>query len=319
MIEYRTFRNADPPRILQLWNRSAETRGFGRPNGCDSFETSVFSKPYFDPKGLLLAFDGDLLVGMCHVGFGCDEAQQGIDRSMGVLCVLLVDPDFRHRGIGSELLRCGQAYLRESGSGVQYAGGLHPLNPFYFGLYGGSEMPGILESDVEMTRFVGRHGYVDADCCLVYQMLLDELSPLSDLRTPLLRRQVELTVDGNMPPMLSRWQACTMGPLTILRYEMVDRATREPIGSALAWEMDSFGRAWRLPSAGLTNVEIVESRRRQGYGRLLLHSILKHLQAQRIGLIEVQTMQRNNAACGLYETLGFAQVDRGHVYRLDPR
>lgn len=314
MTEFRTFRNADPPLIADLWRRSTDTRGFGKLAGSENLELALFSKLYFDPKGLILAFDGKTPIGMCHAGFGSDESQQHLDTSMGVVCMLMVDPHYRRRGIGSELFQRAREYLRGGGAQVIYAGALHPLNPFYLGLYGGSEMPGVLESDVPMTRFVFKHGFVPADTCLVFHLLVEEMEQMPDARIPLLRRQVKLTVES-WPSSLSWWQACTMGWAPTLRYDMLDRSTEEPIGSALVWEMETHGRAWRIPSVGVTHVHIAESRRRSGYGVLLLHSIIKHLQDQNIGLVEIQTMLRNAAARNLYGKLGFRQVDRGHVYR----
>jgi ribosomal protein S18 acetylase RimI-like enzyme len=317
LIRYRTFRNGDPPSILGLWNRSAQTRGFGRLAGCDNLESLLFSKPFFDPAGLQLAFaNDDHLVGLCHAGFGCDETQSRLDRSMGVVCMLLVDPEYRCQGIGSRLLEMGQSYLRAQGALVQYVGAIHPINPFYLGMYGGSEMPGILESDASAGEFVKRRGYVVADTCFVFQQVLSELGALSDNRIPLLRRQVKLMLEP-WPKPLSWWHACTLGPVASLRYDLVDRDSEAFIGKAWVWEMESFGRNWGRPSIGITDLFVAENRRRQGFGKLLLHSIMKHLQEQRIALVEIQTMERNAAARGLYASLGFRQVDIGHVYRLN--
>src|SRR5690606_20222928 len=118
--------------------------GFARLSGCDTLERYVFSKPYFDREGLILAEVDGKVVGMGHFGFGCDETFSHLDRTHGTACMLLVHHAYRRRGIGSKLLELGQAYLRERGTVYQYAGSLHPINPFYLGLYGGSESPGIL-------------------------------------------------------------------------------------------------------------------------------------------------------------------------------
>ena len=49
-----------------------------------------------------------------------------------------------------------------------YAGGIRPLNGFYLGLYGGSELPGILASDPVLNDRPLRNGYREIDrssCC----------------------------------------------------------------------------------------------------------------------------------------------------------
>ncbi|MGL4461143.1 MAG: GNAT family N-acetyltransferase [Planctomycetia bacterium] len=325
MVTYRTFRNDDPPHILELWNSTCQRmesqvgmpkRSFGYLSGCFHLEQLLFSKPYFDAAGLQLAFDNRKLVGLCHAGFGCNDEETRLDPSMGVVGMLLVHPDHRRRGVGTELLSRAQQYLRARGSNVQYAGSMHPLNPFYLGLYGGSELPGVLDTDGEMTQFLLKRGYVVADTCHVYQRMLDRLPTLDDNRIPLLRRNVELLVEPTPTP-LSWWHACTLGPMITLGYELIHRTNQAPIGTAWVWEMETYVRSWGVHSVGVTNFQIVESERRKGYGKLLLYSILKHLKEQGIGLVEVQTMERNQAARGMYDRLGFSQVDSGHVYRLN--
>lgn len=315
MTTFRTFLNTDPPKIVELWNRVGQSRGFGRLSDCDNLEQLIFSKPYFDRKGLHLAFDGDQLIGFCHAGFGSDFEGKHLDKSMGTIAMLVVDPSRQRQGIGSQLLVRGLNYLREQGSTVLYLGCLNPVNPFYLGMYGGSELPGVLESDESMSCFAIKHGFKRADTAMVYQLNLDELKPITDSRVPLLRRQVEVQVEP-FPLPLSWWHAATMGPMVTLGYEMHDKASETQIGRAWVWEMETFSRAWGVPCVGLTDVFIHEAYRRQGYGRLMLHSILKHLHGQKIALVEVQTMSRNTAARGMYESLGFSHVDTGHIYRL---
>lgn len=316
MITYRAFRNGDPPRILGLWNASGTGRAFGRANGCDVLEHYLFSKPYFDRHGLIVAEDNGELVGFSHAGFGCDDTYSRLDHSRGTLCMLLVREDRRRQGIGTELAARARDYLRAGGAQQQFAGALHPINPFYLGLYGGSEMPGILESDAAMTALIQRQGYRSIDTCVVFQRRMETAPVIDDNRIPLLRREVDVLVEP-WPAPPTWWHACTIGPMISLRYEMVERRTRLPIGHAWAWEMDAFAARWRCPSVGITQFEIEPDRRRHGFASLLLHGILKHLFDQRVGIVEVQTMERNEAARGLYQKLGFAAIDKGHAYQLE--
>ena len=59
---------------------------------------------------------------------------------LGTVAMLVVEPDLDDR----ELVcrpdqRSRTAIFRHRGAKVVYAGGLFPLNPFYWGIYGGSE------------------------------------------------------------------------------------------------------------------------------------------------------------------------------------
>jgi hypothetical protein len=51
--------------------------------------------------------------------------------------------------------------------------------------------------------------------------------------------------------------------------------------------------------------------------KFLVAYILRYLQDQYFGVVEVQTMQRNQPAVNLYGSLEFEQVDFGRVYRRD--
>src|SRR5207237_9658598 len=98
-------------------------------------------------------------VGCAHAAFGANEAESALCQDKGVLCLIGVRPAFQRRGIGGNLLQRCESYLRERGATAFYAGLMHPLNPFYFGLYGGSELPGVLDSDAAMGPFLRKHGY----------------------------------------------------------------------------------------------------------------------------------------------------------------
>ena len=67
-----------------------------------------------------------------------------------------------------------QAYLLKRGCSSIYAGSIHPVDPFYNGLYGGAEMPGILGTDPSMLAFVEKHGFQPADSARVYHRSLQK-------------------------------------------------------------------------------------------------------------------------------------------------
>ena len=73
MVEFRTFRNGDPPAIVKVWNASVAGRGAARLANPSILERFVFAKPYFDPAGLTLAWEGAECVGFAHAG-GCRSA-----------------------------------------------------------------------------------------------------------------------------------------------------------------------------------------------------------------------------------------------------
>jgi len=75
VVRYRTFRNTDPPRLVEVWNETFTGRGAVRLASSTPLERFVFSKPLFDPAGLFIAEEDERCLGFAHAGFGpCDEA-----------------------------------------------------------------------------------------------------------------------------------------------------------------------------------------------------------------------------------------------------
>ena len=70
MIELRSFRNGDPPRLADVWRCADLGPAALQPMTSALLEAGVFSKPYFDRRGLLVACEGARIVGFAHAAFG---------------------------------------------------------------------------------------------------------------------------------------------------------------------------------------------------------------------------------------------------------
>jgi ribosomal protein S18 acetylase RimI-like enzyme len=314
VVQFRTFRNDDPPGLVDVWNETFTGRGAVVLRHSSPLERHAFSKPYFDPAGLIVAVDGTTPAGFAHAGFGANSTESGLSHASGVTSIIGVRPLYQRRGIGSELLARCEAYLRSRGARTLYAGGMRPLNPFYLGLYGGSELPGFLDSDKAAAAFLEHHGYRPADTCLVFQRRLDRPIAFADPRYATIRRRYNVRVLPRAG-VASWWQECVLGPIEPLEFRLEETVTGRPAARAEVWEMEGFSWRWGLPAVGLVDFAVPEALRGQGLGKFLLANILHYLQDQYFGLVEAQTMERNQAAVRLYEGLGFERVDFGRTYR----
>jgi ribosomal protein S18 acetylase RimI-like enzyme len=115
VIEYRPFRNTDPPDLVKLWNECLPGRGAVGLRTATPLERYVLSKPYFDPAGLIIAEEDHHIVGFIHVGMIDAPEPTGV---VAMICVL---PRHQRRGIGTELLRRGEEYLRGKGAKLLFA------------------------------------------------------------------------------------------------------------------------------------------------------------------------------------------------------
>jgi ribosomal protein S18 acetylase RimI-like enzyme len=317
VVVFRTFRNDDPPRLAALWNEAFTGRGAVRLRTSSPLERFVLAKPYFDRAGLILALEDGVPVGFAHAGFGANVDETALSYERGVVCAIGVRPTHRRRGIGRELIHRCESYLTQKGARAIYAGPLRPFNPFYLGLYGGSELPGFLASEPTAEPFFSRLGYEREDTCLVLQRVLHEPINIADARFPDIRRRCEVCIEP-WTEAATWWQECVRGPVENVGFHLEEKDTGQVVARAAVWEMDGFTWRWNQPAVAIVDVEVPEDRRRQGFAKFTLCQMLRHLQDQYFGVAEVQTMRDNQAALSLYRGLGFTQVDEGHIYRKSP-
>jgi ribosomal protein S18 acetylase RimI-like enzyme len=314
VIHYRTFRNDDPPGLVKVWNEAFTGRGAVPLPTPSALEEYVFAKPYFDRAGLTVALDDREPVGFAHAGFGPNADESALSTAVGVVCALGVRPNYRRRGVGTELLRRSEAYLAGRGAATIYAGPMRPNNPFYLGLYGGSDSAGFLASDAAAEPFLLRHGYLRHDSCRVLHRRLEGAINVADPRFLAIRRRYELVAQPRRGTE-SWWQEAVLGQIELLDVLLRDKAGGDVVARAAAWEMLGFCQRWGAPAVGITDLTVREDLRRQGIARFVLVHLLRHVQEQFFSLVEVQANERNSAALALYGGLGFVEVDRGHVYR----
>ncbi|HEY6563591.1 MAG TPA: GNAT family N-acetyltransferase, partial [Pirellulaceae bacterium] len=207
-----------------------------------------------------------------------------------------------------------EEYLQGRGARTLYVGAISPLNPFYLGLYGGSELPGVVRTDQNWIQVIRDRGYTPADTCLVFHCDLDRFKPPMDRQQLMLKRGYKVTPVG-LPQDETWWQACTAPPHEPMRFELTPLAGDTPTASLQYWLLDPICRGWGVLAAGLTKLSVSIPHRRQGMGTLLVAESLRQIRMSGVQLVEAQTMERNVAAIALYRKLGFQEVDQGIVFR----
>jgi ribosomal protein S18 acetylase RimI-like enzyme len=314
VIHHRTFRNTDPPGLVRVWNDALGGRGTVQLRSASLLEYFLLSKSYFDPAGLNVALDDSAIIGWALTGFGPDATHKGLDLSTGIICLIGVLPEYRHKGVGTELLRRSEEYLRRRGARTILAGPKSPATPFTLGLYGGSQSPGFLESHESLGPFFKRRGYEVADSVLVLHRQLDRPFNIIDGRFPALRKRFEVKTEirvGGTP----WYDECARGPLDFIGFQVEERGSGRIVGNTHIWEMEPFSLRWNESAIGIVDLFIDESVRRQGVARLLLGNVMRFLHDQYFTLVEAQVPLENASAVALFKGLGFQQIDIGHRYR----
>lgn len=316
VIRYRRFRNDDPPKLVEVWNEVFTGRGSYKLHGTSQLEKCAFAKPYFDPDGFVVAEENGRVVGFGHAGFGPNNTELTISTNLGVLCSIGVTASHRRRGIGTKLLESCEKYLRKKGARTLFAGPMRPLSPFYFGLYGGSELPGFLNTDRDAAPFLESHNYFPWDTCFVFQRKLDQPINVPDPRFAALRRRFELRVVPRVA-VGTWWHESVVGLIEPVEFRLEEKYTGATAVRATVWEMDGFSARYKQPMVGIYDIQVHESLRRQGLGKLFMTQVLQYLQEQCFVLVEGQVMERNRPGLNLYKVMGFEKVDVGRIYKAE--
>jgi ribosomal protein S18 acetylase RimI-like enzyme len=314
MIEFRCFRNDDPPRLADVWRVADLGPRAVQPMTSALLEQSVLSKPYFDREGLLVAVDGSRTLGFAHAAFGPNAARSALDTATGTTMLVVVPPHPDEAAVAAGLIARCEDYLRRRGAVALLGGGSPEFRGFYLGLYGGSDLPGILDSSPGMQRAFRSAGYADAQRIAILRR------PLAGFRKPVNRLAKAIQRATNVaaidePARCSWWEAATTTGVALRRYVLRNHAG-EQLGSASFWDLQPLASAWGVTAAGLLDVTIAGPRRRQGLANYLvaesLHDLAQH---EGVTLVETQVNMANEAALSLFEKLGFQPVEYGTVFR----
>jgi ribosomal protein S18 acetylase RimI-like enzyme len=316
VYHFRPFSNSDPPRLAEIWRSQPPQRGVMQTVSAGVLEQFVFSKPYFDPDGLIVAVQDQTPVGFAHASFGPNEDYSALDMELGTTQLLMLGPEHRDVGLADELLGRSEGYLRDRGAKVLYGGGIKPLDGFYLGLYGGSELPGVLVTDPMFGDACRRNGYREIDRVEVLHR------DVSRFRMPFSREQRRLRREAlckevYCPPARSWWEACTRANFERLYFHLEQFGTRKELAYVWFWDIEPLSTSWGVPTCGMYDMYVAPDERRHGYAAHLLSEAFDRLRRRGIVLVEAHVMQTNVPALALYKKLGYIHVDQGVVFRKD--
>ncbi|MFM1904286.1 MAG: hypothetical protein RLZZ440_2186 [Planctomycetota bacterium] len=307
------FRNDDPPRLADAWRATDLGPAALQPMTSAALEAAVFSKPYFDRAGMIVARSGDRLLGFAHAGFGPAEDRSTLDHRIGSTLLVVVPPHERQAEIEDGLLIRCEDYLRGRGATTILGGGTPDLGGFYLGLYGGSDLPGILDSSPGMRGVFQRNGYAAAERIAVLRRPLEGFRPPVNRLQLAIRRATSLRAIDE-PARRNWWEAATTTGTALRRYELRGEADTL-LGSAAFWDVQPLAASWGLAMAGLMRVDIEGDRRRQGLANYLVAEALHDLAQEGTTVAEAHVAEANAPAMHLFEKLGFKAIDHGTLFR----
>lgn len=153
MIKYLQYNSEFNGQIYDLFMEVIKEDGFIREKSEEEFNNFLFKSSAFKPEGTFVAVEGDKLVGFASGVV--KDSDLGNENASGYIHTFFVKKEYRRQGIGKELLKLIEGYIKEKGlhhsrfvflSGINWAwniphypGHLHPGMPavrinseFYF-------------------------------------------------------------------------------------------------------------------------------------------------------------------------------------------
>jgi len=314
VIEYRSFSNPDPPHLVALWHACQLGRGAASGVSTDIFEALNLSQSYFDPHGLTVACDGKEIIGYSHAGFGSNADGSGLSTAEGIICAVMVHPKYRRQGIGRRLIEHAEHFLEAAPTEKIHAGPAPPRDPFYTGMYGGTQPAGFLESDPNAAPFFAALGYEPVERHLIFQRDISRQSNPVNYQLVNLRRKTELVI-SNQPENVSWWWLTRFGRLDSVRFSLMHKDRQPVTAAASAVGLDLYMGKWNERAVGITDIVIADASDGPECGQLLLHDICRRLREEVTTRVEAHAPESDVAAVELLEATGFTQVDAGVVYR----
>lgn len=251
---------------------------------------------------------------MVHAGFGCDESGSRLSRDIGVIAAVMVRPDRRRRGVGRELMRRAENYLRTHGAVELQAGQSRGRDPFYFGLYGGARPSGFLLTDPDAEPFLQALDYEPVQRVGVYQRNIQETTDPVHFRLIAIRRATTLNI-CDQPSDPTWWWYTRLGRIDSLRFQLWPKKGGPPIAGVTVVGLDAYVASWNARCIGIVDMFVRESERGKGYGRALLIEVVRHMRQELIAVAETHVPETNEHAVKAVTGAGFQRIDTGVVYR----
>ena len=313
LIRYRPFQNWDPPALAEIWRAQLPLRGRVQAVTPPLLEKFIFGKPWFDRQGLIVACDGARPIGFVQAGFAASADRRDTDARQGTTCLVLVAPHEERAVVRVELLAAAEDYLRRRGATHLFAGCQPPLNPFYLGLYGSSDVPGVLASDAEFTSLLTGAGYRPHVRCTLWRRTLAGFRPPVDRQWMQVRRRFAAAPPRDVLPE-TWWDACVWAHHDWTRCDLTLAGGGEAVVSATLWDIEPLARDWGVQTVGLVRLDDTPAARGEGLTGFLLGEIMRQYQAQGYAALEAQAAADDPSLAEVFARLGLEQYDEAALW-----
>lgn len=270
----------------------------------------VIRQPSFDDSDLLVARQGAQVVGFVHFGqrsnlwYHLRERQ--MDRSEGQVYALVAPPGDQE--LMTLLLRSAVGRLREAGATRVLLGTswVYGTQPFYNGIAGGYELPGLDSTRHTLLQVAAAQGFVEET-----GYGTPELDLANEQHTASLRGEGQRLMEAAQGWGL-RKTTVTLEPWFFPgRRAVVLQSDGQTAATTAYGPWQEYTRAYGTRMFGITSVHVSEGWRGRGLGKLIM--ILAAEEARQAGAeaLHLHVWEENKPAWNLYHhALGFQPTRR---------
>ena len=322
MLTIRSFRNEDPPRLLELWRKTQLRQDGFVPLiflSSNQLQAQVLGLPMLDNRSIMIAFDQDVPIGYVHTTLAPADGGYSFDPSTGQICFLCVDPKYHDvSGAARALIRAGEEYLFELGVQKIYGGSPSPSAPFYTGFYSGGEAIGILHADQGIVNAFHESGYLVHQKTGWFHFDLRNYSP--DVALEMIGYYAELAIEiREIPGAQTWWEGCIQANgvwIDALAYliqtnRLIARLRMRVSYPDMENVLAMYGGTWL---ASLIELRIHPDFAADGTQRYLLGEAIRYLAAQnQVVQIEAHVAE-NSPLFALLHSQSWKERDSGSVF-----
>ena len=302
--------------VAEFWNSCHYPRNRRTPINIDMLERQVFSKNYFDPKGFIIAWRGNRIVGLAHAGFGYSDDCNSIDYSLGIIPLICYNDSNDVDDILDSLLISSEKYLVSKGAKRLQIGTYYPHAPFYLGMIHSSDLPGVFLDEPSLVSAAQRHGYALISPYSHFRRNLENIDRIVP-EFSALRRQYSIQMEYCPTP--SQWgRAIAMNGIIWSELSLIEIGqgivcSKTPSAKCALWVIDDIPES-ELIIVGLSQCFVRPEYRGQHLSFFLLTEAMRRLADQQVARIELQVPDEWESLIRLLTNNNFERFARSALF-----
>ena len=195
-----------------------------------------------------------------------------------------------------------------------FGGATKTLAPFYFGLYGGSQLSGVLASDTASADLFRQAGYTQTTHARIFRCDLTGFRVPVDRELMQVRRQFQLVKQVDSMPE-DWWAACEFAAIERLDFVLLPKAKGPPVAEATFWDVEPLASSWGVRAMGLVSMEVCVKSNACAVATHFIGEIFRQFQGFGTTLAEFQLGTDEALVIEACQRLGFDEIDQGLLFQ----